>query len=106
MIVGAKGSPLQLVLNTVYHIDKSPGNILYTLYEQFHHAPMYRGMVKIAVPQAVGDSYQNHRIVGTTNRLFNVDEQGKPMAYIKFIKDAAGHSEGDTEGLAPDQRRS
>src|SRR4051794_26311927 len=33
LIVG-KGSPTQLVLNTVYHIDKSPGNIPYSLYEQ------------------------------------------------------------------------
>ncbi len=33
VVVGAKGSPLQLVLNTVYHMDKSPGNIPYSLYE-------------------------------------------------------------------------
>src|SRR3954470_3209214 len=32
LIVG-KGSPLQLVLNTVYHIDRSPGNISYAIYE-------------------------------------------------------------------------
>ena len=33
MLVGVKGSPLQLTLNTVYHIDKSPGNIKYQVYE-------------------------------------------------------------------------
>src|SRR6185503_6304117 len=32
-IVGTKGSPLQLVLNTVYQLDKSPGNIKYSFYE-------------------------------------------------------------------------
>jgi len=34
LIVGAKGSSLQLVLNTVYHLDDSPGNIPYALYER------------------------------------------------------------------------
>ena len=33
MIVGPKGSPLQIVMNTVYHLDVSPGNIPYGLYE-------------------------------------------------------------------------
>jgi putative ABC transport system permease protein len=32
VIVGAKGSRLQLVLNTVYHLDVSPGNVPYTVY--------------------------------------------------------------------------
>src|SRR5215204_3093266 len=50
LIIG-KGSPLQLVLNTVYHIDKSPGNIPYTLYEQLVND---RRQVKIAIPIVVG----------------------------------------------------
>src|SRR5215207_11590897 len=33
LIVGSKGSPMQLVLNTTYHVDKSPGNIRYIVYE-------------------------------------------------------------------------
>src|SRR3954452_19091900 len=33
MLVGPKASPLQLVLNTIYHMDVSPGNIPYRLYE-------------------------------------------------------------------------
>src|SRR6266404_4881673 len=34
VIIGPpKGSPLQLTLNTVYHLDKSPGNVPYSLYE-------------------------------------------------------------------------
>src|SRR5688500_18308895 len=36
VLVGAKGSPLQLVLNTTYHLDRSPGNIPYALYEQLN----------------------------------------------------------------------
>src|SRR3982750_4647753 len=45
VIIGAKGSPLQLVLNTVYHIDKSPGNISYSTYEQMI-APPPRGIYR------------------------------------------------------------
>jgi putative ABC transport system permease protein len=96
VIVGAKGSALQLVLNTVYQIDRSPGNIPYSLYETLQRGPMYRGLVKIAVPYAVGDSYRDHRIVGTSNRLFNTDDSGKPLAFVRFLKDALGHSQDDT----------
>src|SRR5687768_9592066 len=63
VIVGAKGSPLQLTLNTVYHIDRSPGNIPYTLYEQMMREREFRADIKIAVPTAVGDSYKGRRIV-------------------------------------------
>src|SRR5687768_15828091 len=63
VIVGAKGSPMQLVLNTVYHVDQSPGNIPYVLYEGLRNNP---GMVKHAVPYVVGDTYKGHRVAGTT----------------------------------------
>src|SRR5438874_8905124 len=96
VIVGAKGSPLQLVLNTVYHIDQSPGNIPYTLFEQLQRGANYRGLVKIAVPYAVGDSYRNHRIVGTNNRLFNTDEAGNPLVYLRFLKDMGEHAKDET----------
>src|SRR3954470_2117592 len=67
VIVGStKNSGLQLVLNTVYHIDRSAATIPYTYYEGLLRNPLYRRSIKIAVPYAVGDSYKNHRIVGTT----------------------------------------
>lgn len=77
VIVGPpKGSPLQLVLNTVYQIDASQGNIPYSVYEDLLKD---RFNVKIAVPYAVGDSYQGHRIIGTATKLFGVDDDGKPL---------------------------
>ncbi|HZZ45092.1 MAG TPA: ABC transporter permease [Tepidisphaeraceae bacterium] len=79
VLIGAKGSPLQLVLNTVYHLDKSPGNIPYTLYQQMVQNPTYRSYVRIAVPFAVGDSYQGLPIMGTSTRLFGLDDDGKPI---------------------------
>ena len=62
-----KGSPLQLTLNTVYHMDVSPGVIPYQIYEDMARKtpalpghPDYRPYVRWAVPFMVGDSYGIH----------------------------------------------
>src|SRR6185503_21334952 len=61
LVVGAKGSPLQLVLCSVFHIDFPTGNIKQRDAEKLSK----NRMVKKAIPMALGDSYQNFRIVGT-----------------------------------------
>ena len=66
MVVGAKGSPLQLVLNVVYNLDISPGNISWKLFEKLRDDKR----VKLAVPFSVGDNYHGFRIVGTTDSFF------------------------------------
>src|SRR3989344_6370847 len=63
LVVGSKGSPLQLVLNVIYHLDTSPGNIPFSVYEKLKKDPR----VKFVVPFSVGDNYQGFRIVGTTD---------------------------------------
>ncbi len=63
LVVGAKGSPLQLVLNVVYHLDVSPGNVSFSLYEKLQKDPR----VKWVTPFSMGDSYEGFRIVGTTD---------------------------------------
>jgi putative ABC transport system permease protein len=73
VLVGPKGSPLQLTLNTVYQLDRSPGNIPYALYEELATSPQYRPQVKAAIPYAVGDTYKGLRIVGTLPELFGPD---------------------------------
>jgi putative ABC transport system permease protein len=62
LVVGAKGSPLQLILCNVFHIDFPTGNI--NLQEADRLAK--HRLVKNAIPLALGDSYQNYRIIGTT----------------------------------------
>lgn len=62
LVVGAKGSPLQLVFSAVYHIDPPTGNIPMAAAQNLMRNPM----VKKAIPLAYGDSYQTYRIVGTT----------------------------------------
>lgn len=61
-VVGAKGSPLQLILSSVMHIDNPTGNITI---QDARKATEHR-LIAQAIPLALGDSYQGVRIVGTT----------------------------------------
>jgi len=62
IVVGAKGSPLQLVLSSIYHIDIPTGNIPYDRAEKWMKHPH----IKTAIPLALGDNWKGYRIVGTT----------------------------------------
>lgn len=61
LVVGAKGSPLQLVLSSIYYIDFPTGNIPLKDARQLAANPL----VKRAVPLALGDNYGGFRIAGT-----------------------------------------
>ena len=61
MVVGAKGSPLQLILSAVYQIDNPTGNIPLGEVSKIQRHPL----VKYSIPLSYGDSYQGFRIVGT-----------------------------------------
>ncbi len=66
-VLGARGSDLQLVLNTVFHLETSPGNIPWHLYEEIAADPL----VALAVPYAVGDHFKGFRVVGTDAKIFD-----------------------------------
>lgn len=66
-VLGARGSKLQLVLNSVFHLDESPGNIPWAVYTRLKIDPT----IRLAIPYAVGDNYRGFRIVGTTPDLFD-----------------------------------
>lgn len=63
LVVGAKGSPLQLILCNVFHIDFPTGNIKLNEADKLAK----HRLVKNTIPLALGDSYQNYRIVGTSH---------------------------------------
>ncbi|MCZ6598662.1 MAG: ABC transporter permease [Planctomycetota bacterium] len=65
-VLGARGSQLQLVLNAIYHLETSPGNIPWATYIELKEDER----VERAVPYAVGDSWRGYRVVGTTEDLF------------------------------------
>lgn len=62
LVVGAKGSPLQLVLSAIYHLDAPTGNIKLAEARKIMESPM----VDNTIPLAYGDSYLGHRILGTS----------------------------------------
>ena len=62
LVVGAKGSGLQLVLSSVFHIDVPTGNVRLTELRDVARHPM----VASVIPLSLGDAYRGFRIVGTT----------------------------------------
>lgn len=89
MVVGAtQGSPLQLVVSTVYFIDRPIGNIPYSVYERL----LEEGDVKAAFPISLGDTYKGFRIVGTIPGLF---DHTWVHPYTKEVRDPFQFAEGD-----------
>ncbi|MFT5164904.1 MAG: putative ABC transport system permease protein [Saprospiraceae bacterium] len=70
LVVGAKGSPLQLILNSMYHVDAPTGNI--TIGEAKAFLREGHPLIKIAVPLSVGDSYESYRIIGTNHKILEL----------------------------------
>lgn len=66
MIVGAKGSPTQVVLSTVFFLDVPTGNIPFQVYRNLKQHPR----VTLLVPVNLGDNHKGFRIVGTTADYF------------------------------------
>jgi putative ABC transport system permease protein len=62
LVVGAKGSPMQLILCNIFHVDFPTGNINLAEAEKISR----NRFVKKAIPLALGDSYNGFRIVGTS----------------------------------------
>jgi putative ABC transport system permease protein len=61
MVVGAKGSPLQLILSSIYHVDVPTGNIPLGTLTMLRKQPT----VAEVIPLALGDSFRSFRIIGT-----------------------------------------
>ncbi len=62
VVVGAKGSPMQLILSGVFHIDIAPGNVPLKAVQALRQHPMVAGVI----PISLGDSFRGFRIVGTS----------------------------------------
>lgn len=76
-VLGARGSKLQLVLNAIFHLEASPGNLAVADYEAVRKHPA----VKTAIPIAVGDNFYGWRIVGTVPELFTGVEYARGKSY-------------------------
>ncbi|BAK66088.1 putative ABC transporter permease protein [Sphingobium sp. SYK-6] len=74
LVVGAKGSPLQLILSSIYHIDAPTGNIPLDSVDLLRADPSVRQVI----PLALGDNFRGYRIVGT--EVAYVDHFGAKLA--------------------------
>ena len=63
LVVGAKGSPMQIILSSIYQLDVPTGNIPW---QEAQELSKHRG-VKKSLPLAMGDNYKGFRIVGTNH---------------------------------------
>jgi putative ABC transport system permease protein len=68
MIVGAKGSPVQLIFNTIFLQDVPIGNIDHSLYEQFQRDERAARVI----PLAFGDNYRGYKIIGSNKDIFTL----------------------------------
>jgi len=72
LVVGAKGSPMQLILSSVFHVDYPTGNI--TIEEA--QTIIRNRYVENAIPMSMGDSYRTYRIIGTNHDYPTLYEAG------------------------------
>jgi len=70
LVIGAKGSPLQMILCSMYHIDNPTGNI--TVEEARPFLNPEHPLLSNSVPLSLGDSYKRHRIVGTNDGMLDL----------------------------------
>lgn len=79
LVIGAKGSPLQMILCNMYHVDNPTGNVSVKEVAPFLNPK--HPLIKKVVPLSLGDSYKGYRIVGSDHSIFELykaePEQGK-----------------------------
>ena len=76
-VLGARSSKLQLVLNSIFHVEASPGNVAWEDYEDIRKHPG----VASAIPIAVGDNYRGFRLIGVTPELFTETQYREGSKY-------------------------
>lgn len=102
MVIGAKGSPLQLVLSSVYHVDFPTGNIPLKEAQKVSR----NRLIKNAIPMALGDNYEGYRIVGSNHDYLSLYQAelsagsawNKPFEVVlgSKVAKAKGFQVGDT----------
>jgi putative ABC transport system permease protein len=86
-ILGPKGSPLQIVLNALYHLEEMPGKIKWTYFREVERHPL----VVQAIPFAVGHSYGGFR-VNAVDRRFLTEFEYLPGKTFSFKEGGQGRA--------------
>jgi len=93
-VLGARSSKLQLVLNAIFHLEDSPGNIGPADVEQAKNNPN----IELALPIAVGDNFKGYRLIGTTDDLFDRVEYAPGKKYA-FQEGGRRFTQGEKEAV-------
>lgn len=99
LVVGAKGSPLQMILCNMYHIDNPTGNI--SIKEALPLLREGHPLIKKAVPLSLGDNYKSYRIVGTNHdfvELYDAQTQEGKL-WQKDLEVTIGSTVAEETGL-------
>lgn len=99
MVIGAKGSPLQMILCNMYHIDNPTGNINIGEAKPFLNPK--HPYIKTNIPLSLGDSYSKFRIVGTTHDLLGLYEAsiGHGEIWKEHFEVVIGKAVAESTGL-------
>jgi len=99
LVIGAKGSPLQMILCNMYHIDNPTGNI--SIAEAKPYLKPNPAIFKRVVPLSLGDSHEGYRIVGTDHsflELYN-GEIAAGKLFSKTLEVTLGHTVANEGGI-------
>jgi putative ABC transport system permease protein len=78
LLIAARGSPTQAVLNTIFYQEAPVGNVPYSVYERLERDPRTAKLI----PLGFGDNYNGSPVVGTSSKFFELSEgPGKPPLY-------------------------
>lgn len=121
LLIGPKGSAVQLVMNSVYHIDRPIQQTLpWSFYQEFlgkydrkdNVAGKYAGFVERAIPICKGDFYEDFQVIATTSDYFKTPAnlaakgidlmpfaQGKSFTQGEFLTAVLGSSAASKLGL-------
>ena len=87
-VLGARGSKLQLVLNAIFHLEASAGNLPAADYEAVRKMPM----IKTAIPIAVGDNLRGFRLVASHDGTMLAGVEKRPQR-VKELPEITGSPE-------------
>ncbi len=108
LIVGPKGSALELVISTVFYQREPIGKIPYEYCTELRSG-RYRNVVETAIPLALGEHYRGMPVVATTSDFFNKLEyrdgrkytfwKGKNFSDGDYFDAVVGYAAAQKNGL-------
>jgi putative ABC transport system permease protein len=99
LVIGAKGSPLQLILSSMYHIDAPTGNIPVKAATPFLREG--HPIIETSIPLSLGDSHRGFRVVGTEPEILDLynAQMAEGQMWGKTLEVVAGAAVADELGL-------